>query len=286
MSRLSLTLAAVVLSLSALVRAEDAPKPDAPKADAPKVEAPAVAPGEFPWKVHDMARPQPPIVTPGTYPTQEVPGKAPSDATVLFDGTDISKWRSGKDPAKWKVENGAMIAGGGELKTADSFGDCQLHVEWTAPTPPKGESQGRGNSGIFLMSRYEIQVLDCFENKTYPDGQATGIYGQYPPQVNASLPPGQWQTYDIVFRAPIFGEDGKLVKPAFATVFHNGVLVQEHRQLTGPTGHYQRPPYSKHGDAPIALQDHGSPVKYRNIWIRKLPPFDDVVPPNVLNQKH
>ena len=274
MFRLPLSIAALALSLAVALHAEDAPKTETPK-------TPDAPPAEFPWKVHDMNRPQPPIVTPGTFSTQEQPGKAPSDAIVLFDGADISKWKSNGGPAKWKVENGYMVVGGGELKTADSFGDCQLHVEWSAPTPPKGEGQGRGNSGIFLMSRYEIQVLDCFDNKTYPDGQATGIYGQYPPQVNASLPPGQWQVYDIVFRAPVFADDGKLIKPAFATVFHNGVLVQEHRQLTGPTGHHVRPPYAKHNPKePITLQDHGNPVKYRNIWIRELQPLDEAIPPN------
>ena len=226
------------------------------------------------WKIHDMDRPQPAVITPPTASTQETPGQAPSDAIVLFDGKDLSRWRSDSgEPTKWKVENGYMesVRGAGMIVTSESFGDCQLHVEWATPTPPKGESQGRGNSGVFLMKQYETQVLDSYQNKTYPDGQAGAIYGQYPPQVNASRPPGQWQTYDIIFHPPRFDKDGKLLKPAYETVLHNGVLVQDNVELMGPTAHQARPPYKAHpAKMPISLQDHGNPVRYRNIWIREL----------------
>jgi len=151
------------------------------------------------------------------------------------------------------------------------FGDVQLHIEWAAPNPPSGEGQERGNSGVYLMSTYEVQVLDSYHNVTYPDGQAAAIYGQYPPLVNASRPPGQWQSYDIVFHAPRFDASGRLVSPARATVFHNGVLVQDNVELSGPTAHGQRPPYKPQPEKlPLSLQDHGEPVRYRNIWIREL----------------
>jgi hypothetical protein len=226
------------------------------------------------WKIHDMDRPVPPVVDPGSSSTQDSPGKPPSDAVVLFDGKDLSKWAH-KDgsPAKWKVENGyaEVVAKTGEIHTTQPFGDCQLHVEFSEPTPPHGESQERGNSGVFLMGLYEIQVLDSYENKTYADGQASAVYGQYPPQVNAARPPGQWQWYDIVFHGPRFDPAGKLLRPARVTVFHNGVLVQDNVEPTGPTGHHMRPPYVAGPEKlPLALQDHGNPVRYRNIWIRNL----------------
>lgn len=225
------------------------------------------------WKIHDPNRPNPPIITPGTASTQQAPGDAPSDAVVLFDGKDLSKWvdKDGK-PAPWKVEDGYMevVAKTGNISTRDAFGDCQLHVEFSEPTPAHGESQERGNSGVFLMSTYEIQVLDSYENKTYADGQAAAVYGQYPPLVNAARPPGQWQTYDIFFHGPRFA-NGKLKSPARVTVLHNGVLVQDNVQLTGPTQHGERPPYKAGPDKmPLQLQDHGDPVRYRNIWIREL----------------
>ncbi len=226
------------------------------------------------WKIHDPSRPVPSVIDPGTASTQDSPGHAPSDAVVLFDGKDLSRWAH-KDgsAAKWKVENGyaEVVAKTGYIYTREAFGDCQLHVEFAEPVPPKGESQERGNSGVFLMGLYEIQVLDSYENKTYADGQAAAVYGQYPPVVNASRPPGQWQTYDIVFHAPRFAKDGKLLRPARATVLHNGVLVQDNVTLTGPTEHGERPPYKAHPEKlPLALQDHGDPVRYRNIWIREL----------------
>ena len=226
------------------------------------------------WKIHDPSRPLPAVIDPGTPSTQDSSGRPPSDAVVLFDGKDLSKWthKDGSAP-KWKVENGyaEVVAKSGYIYTREGFGDCQLHVEFAEPVPPKGESQERGNSGVFLMGLYEIQVLDSYENKTYSDGQASAVYGQYPPLVNASRPPGQWQSYDIVFHSPRFDKDGKLFRPARATVLHNGVLVQDNVKLSGPTAHGERPPYKTHSEKlPLALQDHGNPVRYRNIWIREL----------------
>jgi len=228
------------------------------------------------WKIHDLNRPVPAVIDPGTASTQDKAGRPPSDAVVLFDGKDLSHWvsKEGK-PAQWKVENGYMevVAKTGNISTADAFGDCQLHVEFAEPSPGVGESQERGNSGVFLMSLYEIQVLDSYENKTYADGQASAVYGQYPPQVNASRPPAQWQTYDIVFHRPRFTSAGQLTHPARVTVLHNGVLVQDNVELTGPTAHGERPPYKAGPDRlPLQLQDHGNPVRYRNIWIRELHP--------------
>jgi len=226
------------------------------------------------WKIHDPNRPVPPVVTPGTSSTQDSPGKPPSDAIVLFDGTKLSEWLSTDgSPARWKVEKGYMevLPKSGYIHTKNSYGDCQLHVEFAEPDPPKGESQERGNSGVFLMGDYEVQVLDSYENRTYADGQAAAVYGQYPPLVNASRPPGQWQSYDIVFHGPRFDLQGELLRQARVTVFHNGVLVQDNVELTGPTAHKARPPYKPGPDkAPLALQDHGNPVRYRNIWLRPL----------------
>jgi hypothetical protein len=229
------------------------------------------------WKVHDANRPQPAVVEPDPASAQP-PGRPPSDAVVLFDGKDLSQWQgAGGGPAKWKAENGHMevVKGTGNISTRQGFGDCQLHIEWSTPTPATGEGQGRGNSGVFLMGLYELQVLDSYQNKTYPDGQAGAIYGQHPPLVNASRPPGQWQTYDIIFHRPHFDKNGKPVRPARMTVLHNGVLVQDNVELTGPTAHQQRPPYQQHADKlPITLQDHGNPVRYRNVWLRELPELE------------
>jgi hypothetical protein len=176
-------------------------------------------------------------------------------------------------PPRWVINNGVLecVRGSGYIRTLQGFGDCQLHVEWSAPTPPSGKGQGRGNSGVFLMDRYEIQVLDSFDNATYADGQAAAVYGQYPPSVNASRPPGQWQTYDIVFTRPRFSDVGEVTSPARFTVFHNGVLVQHNVELVGPTGWLHRDPYQAHPDKlPLSLQDHGNPVRFRNIWVREL----------------
>ncbi|MGH6784081.1 MAG: 3-keto-disaccharide hydrolase, partial [Sphingomicrobium sp.] len=187
----------------------------------------AQAAGE--WPIHSTSRPQPRIVTPAPAAAPMAP---PSDAIVLFDGRSLSEWRSAdttRGAARWKVENGYMevVAGTGGIATVRGFGDAQLHVEWTAPNPPAGEGQNRGNSGVFFMGMYEVQVLDSYQNDTYPDGQAAAVYGQYPPLVNACRPPGEWQAYDIVFRRPRFRPDGGLVSPARITVVHNGVLVQD-----------------------------------------------------------
>ena len=227
------------------------------------------------WLDHDRNRPQPPVVAPATASTQEQAGKPPSDATVLFDGKDLSQWVSmDGSPTKWITRDGYMecVKGSGYIRTLQNFGDCQLHVEWATPVPGQGEGQGRGNSGVFLgLDRYEIQVLDSFENKTYADGGAGAIYGQYPPLANVCRPPGQWQTYDIVYTAPRFDAEGKLLSPARLTVFQNGVLIQNNVQLTGPTSWLERAPYQAHPEKqPISLQDHGNPVRFRNVWVREL----------------
>jgi hypothetical protein len=223
-----------------------------------------------------MNRPQPAIVDPGTGVPPAEPGRPPADAIVLFDGKDLAAWKSQKDgsPAAWKVENGyfEVVKGTGGIETRQGFGDVQLHIEWRTPTPPSGESQGRGNSGVFFGGgRYEVQVLDSYENKTYPDGQAAALYGQFPPLVNASRPPGEWQAYDIVYEAPRFDAAGVVTKRARATVFHNGVLVQNAREFIGPATNRARTPYSAHPAAlPIGLQDHGDPLRFRNVWLREL----------------
>ena len=224
---------------------------------------------------HDRTRPQPPVVTGATASTQEQPGKPPSDALVLFDGKDISQWVAmDGSPTKWITRDGYMecVRGSGYVRTLQNFGDCQLHVEWATPVPPHGEGQGRGNSGVFLgLDRYEIQVLDSFGSQTYADGSAAAVYGQYPPLVNASRPPGEWQIYDIIYTAPRFDAEGKLLSPVHLTVFHNGVLVQNNVRLTGPTSWLERAPYQPHPEKqPVSLQDHGNPVRFRNIWVREL----------------
>ena len=223
------------------------------------------------WGVHDTTRPMPPVVDPGP---AGPPSPVPSDATVLFDGRDLSGWTTAKgQPAKWLVRDGYMevVKGSGAIQTKAVFGDCQLHVEWASPAAAAGSGQDRGNSGVFLMNTYEVQVLDSHESKTYADGMAAALYGHYPPLVNVSRRPGEWQTYDIVFRAPRFDQSGAVMSPARFTVFHNGVLVHDAQELTGPTVHKARPPYKAHADKlPIGLQDHGHPVRFRTIWIREL----------------
>lgn len=234
----------------------------------------------LPYHVHDPARPHPHVVTPGARP-----GDAPSDAIVLFDGKDLSHWtsvRSGaahsnesNPPVGWKVGHGYFeVAGKDGIATKEKFGDVQLHVEWSTPAPPSGNSQGRGNSGVFLQGRYEVQVLDSYQNPTYADGQAGAIYGQWPPLANASRKPGEWQSYDIVFEAPKF-ENGKLTKPAYLTVFLNGVLIQNHKDLMGPTVFRALAKYvPQPGEDSLVLQNHGNPVRYRNIWARRIPAYD------------
>jgi hypothetical protein len=239
------------------------------------------------WKQHDMKRPLPRVITPGESTSSNSP---PSDATILFDGSSLDAWRSGDGgPCKWVIREGAMepIEGGGYAYSAQGFTDCQLHIEWASPAIPKGNSQNRGNSGVFLQSQFEVQILDSFDNVTYADGQAASIYGQYPPMVNASRKPGQWQAYDILFRAPKFSQDGTLLEPARMTVMHNGVFVQDNVKPLGPTSWMQHHPYSNRtGKIPIGLQDHGNPVRFRNIWVRELPielieqpkePYDPIV---------
>ncbi len=227
----------------------------------------------IPWAPHDSTRPLPPAVRPAPQPA--APLSPPSDAVLLFGGTDLSSWRAARDSgaAGWRVGDGAVevVPGTGDIESRQGFGDCQLHIEWMAPAPRSGEGQEAGNSGVYLMGRYEIQVLDSYQNQTYADGMAGAVYGQYPPLVNASRPPGEWQAYDIVFRRPRFDAQGRLRTPAYVTVIHNGVLVQDHVVLTGPTAHRRRPPYEAHPDRlPLRLQDHGQPVRFRNVWIRNL----------------
>jgi len=224
------------------------------------------------WPVNSMERPRPPVVDPGP---QQPPQPPPSDAIVLFDGRDLSAWLKwdGNDPG-WKVQDGELeiVGGSGSIMTRRRFGNIQLHVEWAAPVPPTGEGQERGNSGVFLMGKYEIQVLDCWQNVTYADGQAAATYGQTPPLVNACRPPGAWQSYDIIFHRPRFTVDGKIQRPARVTMLHNGVLVQDNVAFTGQTVHGKPATYEPHSDRlPLILQDHGNPVRYRNIWVRELP---------------
>jgi len=216
------------------------------------------------WRMHDRDRPQPEIVVPGD---QSLPVAPPSDAIVLFDGTDLEHFQN----QDLEIEDGAMVMGKGGQQTIASFGDIQLHVEWSSPRPPRGDDQNRGNSGIKLMGLYEIQVLDGYQNATYADGLQGALYGQYPPMVNASKPPGEWQSYDIYFKAPRFKEDKSLDAPAYVTVVHNGVLIQHHRAFLGPTRWRARSKYEYHASKlPLSLQWHQSPVRYRNIWVRPL----------------
>jgi hypothetical protein len=233
--------------------------------------SPSVVP---PWGVqHDRNAPQPPVITPGEASTQEQPGKPPSDAIILFNGKDLAGWESVKGgPAQWKVGKGYFetVPKAGDIKTTQAFGDCQLHVEYAEPNPPHGVDQDRGNSGVYLMSLYEVQVLDSYQSKTYPDGQAASIYGQYAPLVNACRPPGQWQSYDIVFHGPRFDMAGKVVRPATFTVLHNGVLVQDHVTVLGLTDGEHQPYRQTPTKLPLKLQDHNHPVRFRNIWIREL----------------
>ena len=225
------------------------------------------------WEIHDTGRAQPPVVDPGPAPAE--PRPAPSDAVVLFDGGDLDAWEHPDGaPAAWTLRDNyvEVDTGHGDIQTKEAFGDMQLHLEWMTNPSVTGRGQGRGNSGVFLMGTYEVQVLDSYDNPTYPDGQAAALYGQYPPLVNATRPPGEWQTYDIIFRRPRFDQDGSVATPARVTVYHNGVLVQDRVELTGPTAHHDRPPYEAHAARlPLRLQDHGDgAVRYRNIWVREL----------------
>ncbi|MEP6904339.1 MAG: DUF1080 domain-containing protein [Actinomycetota bacterium] len=217
---------------------------------------------------------EPKIIDPGS------DAKPPSDAIILFNGTDLSEWQNvDGSPTKWVVKDGVMVVGTytGNIASKQVFGDVQLHLEWATPAEIIGEGQGRGNSGVFFMGRYEVQILDSYNNKTYFDGQAGAVYKQYAPLVNVSRRPGEWQTYDIIFHAPAFDEPGKLLKPARLTVFHNRVLIQDNVELKGATSLKggtlpdNTVSYVKHSaKAPLVLQDHHNPVRFRNIWVRNL----------------
>ena len=271
----------IVLSLTVagMVHAADKKKPNWGYSDTPELPSG--------WRVHDIDRPQPTVVTPG-----ETLCAPPSDAIVLFDGADASAWTGSvqKDPKKkkynpegemrWKVENGNLVCTpSGSIKTKQLFGDCQFHIEWQTANPREGDSQSSGNSGIFMMGRYETQVLDNYENRTYADGMAGCVYGQTPPLVNASKKPGEWQVYDIIFQAPRF-EGDKLLSPAYVTVVLNGILVQHKTEILGPTSHKKLPVYKAHGKSPISLQDHNNDTRYRNIWIRELDLLKDTRKPH------
>ena len=243
-----------------------------------------------PWEKTEVWEPVPPKVVPGIW------SLPPSDAIVLFGGENLAAWHKPKydygvdmeqveqiiraktkstdfTEAEWEVKDGAMIVrpGGGALETKRAFGDVQLHLEWLSPADPGKEGQAYSNSGVFLMGLYEVQVLNSYANETYPNGQAGAVYKQHIPLVNASRPPGEWQSYDIVFKAPRFDFDGSLLSPAFLTVFHNGVLIQNHAELKGPAIYIGEPHYTPHPEKmPLLLQDHGDKVRFRNIWIREL----------------
>ncbi len=216
----------------------------------------------------EVWEPEPRVVTPGTI------SSAPSDAIVLFDGTDLSEWVSAKDggAAQWKIEGDHMtvVKGTGDIMTKREFNDIQLHIEFRAPAVIEGEGQGRGNSGVFLQMRYEVQVLDSYQNRTYSNGQAGSVYKQHIPLVNACKAPGEWQTYDIIFTAPRFNKDGIKVASAYLTVIHNGVLIQNHVEVKGTTEYIGQPKNKAHGKASIKLQDHSNPTSFRNIWVREL----------------
>jgi len=227
-------------------------------------------PAPVKYKSNDRTRPRPKVIDPGTPSTADLPGKPPSDAVILFDGKDLSEWyRSGKKPdaedavPNWKIENGYAELKGGAINSKKKFGDVQLHLEWATPKEVKGNDQGRGNSGVYLGGFGEVQILDSFENDTYPDGQAAGLYGKFPPLVNACRKPGEWQTYDIIAHLPRTDESGKVVRSGRLTVLHNGVLVHHSVEFNGKFGEYQ-----------IHIQDHGNPVRFRNIWARQLADYD------------
>ena len=219
------------------------------------------------WGVHDKERPQPAMVDGAAH------GKAPSDAIVLFDGKSLDKWTGNNNTASWEVKDGyfQVKAGSGNIRTRDGFGSCQFHIEWMVPETCNCNGQQGCNSGLFFMDRYELQILGSNPNKTYVDGMAGAMYGQYPPLVNACRPNGQWNTYDVIFHAPKFNEDGSVAKPGTMTVIFNGVLVQDHSEIWGATAHAARAKYSKHeAKLPIGLQDHGDALCFRNVWLRPL----------------
>ena len=219
-------------------------------------------------KVTEVWEPKAKKITPGS-----VNGEAPSDAVVLFGGKDLSEWTSLDGlPAKWEVKDNSfmVVKGTGDIKTKKVFNDMQLHIEWRSPMVIEGEGQGRGNSGIFLQERYELQVLDSYESQTYRNGQAGSIYKQHGPLVNAMRKSGEWQVYDVIYNAPHFNDKGEVIVPAYITVLHNGIVIQNHTEIRGPTEYKGLPVYISHGKGSIKLQDHGNPVSFRNIWVREL----------------
>ena len=221
------------------------------------------------WK-SGIVWPQPKVVDPGP------PAGPPADAVVLFDGKDLSQWKDGEN---WLVQDGCAVANKTGITTKEEFGDCQLHLEFATPAEVKGKGQGRGNSGVYLMSRYEVQILDSFDNPTYFDGQCGAVYKQTPPMVNACRKPGEWQTYDILFEGPRFADDGKVLRPAYVTCLHNGVAILNHFEIQGSTEWDKPPHYDKHPERqPIHLQYHGNPVRFRNIWIREMKPIEGKKP--------
>jgi len=249
-----LTLAVVIAGVTSAISQAQQQQPPRP-------------PAQPPW---EPPKKEPPIIKPGAKP-----GDAPSDAIILFDGKDLSGWKSLRDgsDAKWDVKDGYMQvkAGTGDILTKQEWGDCQLHIEWATPAEVKGDDQGRGNSGVFLMGHYEVQVLDSYNNKTYFHGQAGSVYKQHAPLVNVSRPPGEWQSYDVIFTSPRFDEIGKVTRRARVTVLHNGVLVQNNVEIHGETWHDRAPAYIAHPPkGPLKLQDHGNPMRFRNIWVRPL----------------
>lgn len=256
---------------------KEKPKPAPAKKDPPTGYTDTPVLPDQKWRVHDDTRPRPAVVTPGETFSHGAP--APSDAIVLFDGTDLSKWKDQKtgEAAGWKVENGYMevAPGSGSIQTKDEFGDFQLHIEFATPEVVESASQGRGNSGVIIYGMYEVQVLDSYDNKTYADGQAGALYGQFPPLRNASKKPGEWQTYDIIFETARF-EGDELVKPASVTLLHNGVAVQNKKAYIGAVSHKKVGEYKPHPpQGPLLLQDHRNPMRFRNIWIRSLGEYDE-----------
>jgi hypothetical protein len=229
------------------------------------------------WMVHDESRPRPAVVMPGVCGAQETPAKPPADAVVLFDGKDLSNWTDEKGgPSKWVARDGFMesVKGAGYIRSKQEFGSAQIHVEFATPSVVTGTGQGRGNSGVFVQGKYEVQVLDSYENPTYPDGQCGALYGRELPLVNASCKPGQWQTYDIVYHRPTFDANGKVTRKAVFTVIHNGIVIHDHVTLNGGTdylGPHTVSDYSAIPDkGPLMFQDHNNPVRFRNIWVREL----------------
>jgi hypothetical protein len=271
MKRSSLAILVALSLLPAVSPAQE--KKEAPKPAATGYTDTPFLPGGK-WRVHDDNRPRPEVVTPG-----ETAANAPSDAIVLFDGKNLDEWVMEKDnlPADWIVKDGYMEVppkghgAGGYIKTKREFGDIQLHLEFATPEKVEGNSQGRGNSGVFFLGRHELQVLDSYDNKSYADGQASALYGYKPPLVNACRKPGEWQTYDVIFEAPKWDADGNLLKKAYITVLHNGVVTHHRQPYIGATGHKSVGNYNTVAEkGPIKLQDHGNPTRFRNVWVREL----------------